>query len=581
MEHCASLEEALPAYQRSSHPLIVVEIQPDATDALRQLRATVDTDQSLLLALVQPDQPGAMQAALQTGVDELLDRLDDDVLDARLALIERRLAFRAEPKQMETALRESQRAMSTLVSNLPGMVYRCQNTPDWPFEFVSEGCRGLTGYPPSAFLNREHSFAELIHPDDRGAVWDQVQTALARQRPFTLTYRLATADGEERWVWEQGEGVFSPEGKLLALEGFMTDITARKRAEEQWRQETERAQIYLDVAGVMFIVVSSDQRVTLINQKGCEVLGYAEAEIVGKNWFDHFIPERMREPVKTIHHQLMRGVLEPVEYFENPVLTRNGEERLIAWRNTAIRDEEGKIMATLSSGIDITEKRRLEREILEISGREQRRIGQELHDGLGSHLTGLALMCRSLARRLDRGKAIEKEEMEEIAHLVKEGSQQARLLARGLNPVKLADQGLQAALQELALNLQKLSGTSVSFESDAEIPRQHSETTLHLYRIAQEAVNNALKHARAQHIWIRLSYKEHQITLAVRDDGVGLPDTLADAEGMGRRVMQYRARMIGAAFRLHNAPDGGTVATCVLPLGETNLAATKATVQTP
>ena len=130
-------------------------------------------------------------------------------------------------------VRETQRAMETLLSNLPGMAYRCRNDAAWTMEFVSEGCAELTGHPPADLVgNAKLAFSELIHPEDRQTVWDQTQAAVEGRRPFQLLYRIATAAGAEKWVWEQGRGVFGPDGELLALEGFIADISARKRAEE-------------------------------------------------------------------------------------------------------------------------------------------------------------------------------------------------------------------------------------------------------------------------------------------------------------------------------------------------------------
>jgi PAS domain S-box-containing protein len=135
------------------------------------------------------------------------------------------------------AVRESARRLSTLMGNLPGMAYRCRNDRDWTMEFISQGCRSLTGYEPAELIgNRVRSYNELIHPDDRQVLWDQVQQALAERRPFRLIYRIRTAAGAEKWVWEQGLGVFSPSGELLALEGFITDITERRQAEEILRR---------------------------------------------------------------------------------------------------------------------------------------------------------------------------------------------------------------------------------------------------------------------------------------------------------------------------------------------------------
>jgi PAS domain S-box-containing protein len=136
------------------------------------------------------------------------------------------------------------------------------------------------------------------------------------------------------------------------------EITERKQAQEELRKEKEKAQQYLDIAGVIMVVLNADQTVALINKKGCEILGYSCEEIIGKNWIDHFIPENYREQVKTVFLKLIAGVVESVEYFENPLLTKSGEERLIAWHNANIKDQQGRIAGTLSSGEDITESKR-------------------------------------------------------------------------------------------------------------------------------------------------------------------------------------------------------------------------------
>ncbi|HAA27649.1 MAG TPA: hypothetical protein DCE56_08225, partial [Cyanobacteria bacterium UBA8553] len=137
-------------------------------------------------------------------------------------------------KQVREALYESQRTLSTLMSNLPGMVYRCRNDRDWTMEFISEGCFNLTGYYPADLIeNQKISFHEIIYPDDREGVSNEVQAALQQNRPYQLEYRITTATGEHKWVEEQGCGIFSSTGELLALEGFITDITEQKRSDEE------------------------------------------------------------------------------------------------------------------------------------------------------------------------------------------------------------------------------------------------------------------------------------------------------------------------------------------------------------
>ena len=140
-------------------------------------------------------------------------------------------------KQAEQELQESQRSLSTLFSNLPGMVYRCRNDREWTLEFVSEGCRELTGYEPSDLLeNARVSMGRLIHPADRDAVWNTVQDALSKREPFEATYRISTAEGQERWLWERGRGIFAADGELEAIEGFASDLSERRLLEDQLRQ---------------------------------------------------------------------------------------------------------------------------------------------------------------------------------------------------------------------------------------------------------------------------------------------------------------------------------------------------------
>jgi PAS domain S-box-containing protein len=136
-------------------------------------------------------------------------------------------------KQAQEALHESQRTLSTLMSNLPGMAYRCRHDRDWTMEFVSEGCFSLTGYHPVDFIHSPTiSLSAIIYPNDRDRLWHEVQAALQQNRPYQLEYRITTAIGEQKWVWEQGRGILSATGDVLALEGFITDITEHKRAAE-------------------------------------------------------------------------------------------------------------------------------------------------------------------------------------------------------------------------------------------------------------------------------------------------------------------------------------------------------------
>ena len=165
--------------------------------------------------------------------------------------------------------------------------------------------------------------------------------------------------------------------KDLPVKKARINITMSKYINEALVKERNIAQNYLDIAGVIFVVINARQKVTLINKKGCTILGYTEKDIIGKNWFDNFVPVSTRDKVKKAFVKLMSGKIKPVEYFEDPVLTKSGAERIIAWHNTVIKDDEGEIVGTLSSGEDVTERREAE-EILLNSLKDSRQRQAEI-----------------------------------------------------------------------------------------------------------------------------------------------------------------------------------------------------------
>lgn len=182
----------------------------------------------------------AVECIKRGAIDYVLkDRLARLPVAVRGALEKK--VLRLEHRRSDTALRESERAIATLMNKLPGMAYRCRNDRNWTMEFVSEGCFDVTGYHPTDLIqNTKRSYAELIHPDDQEFVRDDVEAAVQKRQPFLLVYRIITAAGEEKWVWGQGQGVFSPAGELVALEGFIADITERKRAEAALYESNRR-----------------------------------------------------------------------------------------------------------------------------------------------------------------------------------------------------------------------------------------------------------------------------------------------------------------------------------------------------
>ncbi len=204
----------------------------------------------------------------------------------------------------------------------------------------------------------------------------------------------------------------------------------------------------------------------------------------------------------------------------------------------------------------------LEQEILNISESEQRRLGRDLHDDLGQQLAGIEFLAQSLVSRLDGISGPAAVQAREIARTARRTMVRARELARGLWPIDLDTDGLMSALRELAARTKKLFRIDCRFRCEKPVLVHDHEVSVHLYRIAQEAISNAIKHGKARRIDIGLAMSRDRIMLAVSDNGIGLPVKRHNKGGLGLRVMQYRAGMIDASLVVQRKEDGGTTFAC-------------------
>ncbi len=278
------------------------------------------------------------------------------------------------------------------------------------------------------------------------------------------------------------------------------------------------------------------------------------AMLVGKNFLGLLPPQLAHHAMHTVEEAVNTGVTQSFGC-HHLVL---GNPCDFEVRVAKCRAEE--VVALVR---DVTDRKLLEKEILEISNREQQRIGQDLHDSLGQHLTGISFLSKALQRKLVAQSRPEAEEAGEISRLVIQALAQTRNLARGLFPAELETQGLTAALRELVGNVEKLFGVQCRLDCDETLLIQDPTLSSHLFRIAQEAINNSMKHGKAKAVSICLTRDGERITLCVRDNGAGLPPEAQRSRGLGLRIMQYRANKIGAALQIAPHADGGTAVTCV------------------
>lgn len=242
---------------------------------------------------------------------------------------------------------------------------------------------------------------------------------------------------------------------------------------------------------------------------------------------------------------------------------------LVAFGGAALKDKHDAVRARIAL---LEHSQRLEREIIDISEREQRRIGRDLHDGLCQYFAAIGCGVASLrADLLRRNLPNEAALAEELTGLLNTGVVQARDLARGLVPVHMEEAGLAAALAELSQSVSRLQNIACRFECDHEVEMNQPSAATHLYRIAQEAINNASRHGRARLITVRLSATGEFGRLEVVDDGCGISGTVPDSGGLGLNIMSYRARLIGGHLTVAASPNGrGTLITCSFPRQERN-----------
>ena len=459
-----------------------------------------------------------------------------------------------------------------------------------------EALRALTDGGPLAFASPgggDATRAELAHG----------LAALVETAPPRL---LVAASPEPRADDDEDRAFFRDVAAVLRS-AFARAETERALRESEGRARSSEARAHAVLDTTVDGIITIDERgaIQSFNPAAERIFGYRAAEVVGQN-----VSALMPEPYRGHHDGYLRAYLE------------TGRRRIIGiGREVVGRRRDGSTFpmdlavsevvvpgVRLFTGIvrDISQRRTLEREVVRGIEEERRRLGHELHDELGQELSGIRLLTRDLARRLDAEASPLAGDVQELAALIRGADHKARSIARGLVLVNVDAEGLGAALDHLAAHAARLFGVPVAFESDGEPSAITGAAATHVYRIAQEAVTNAARHGRPSRIAVRLEWTPSGLRLSVVDDGVGIPGlrpgpTLApplrgaDAElpapelsdgqapgaelppagsptqrrGLGLQTMLYRARLMGGHLDLSPGDGGGTAVTLAIPLGYT------------
>jgi PAS domain S-box-containing protein len=278
------------------------------------------------------------------------------------------LRDRADPGYVRAALEKSEQRYRELVQHTGVVIVRFD--PTGVIRFANAFACRCFGYEPNESVGR--NIVGTVLPQTDSASGEEVRRRVVREfgeftdREMPHTRR----DGRVVWIRWNNHPICTPSGEVEEFLAVGSEFTEGKRVREALSRERDLAQSYFQIAGVMLLVLDRNGVIWMINKKGCEVLGWSEGEIVGKNWFDHFLPERIREQTRQYARDVYEGRLEFPAYHENPVITRSSEERLIAWHNTVLRAESGAVISTLSSGEDITERRKAEEALRAHANRE-------------------------------------------------------------------------------------------------------------------------------------------------------------------------------------------------------------------
>ncbi len=414
--------------------------------------------------------------------------------------------------------------------------------------------------------------------------------------PQACELRLAPKNGAPFWANVEAIATTSKEGAPV-FRIVISDITERKRAQEALkiahdglersvRERTDELQI------ANLALRESERRFRQMAENVREVFWLSDAqrsyayytspayeEIWGRSrqelarnpnaWLDAVHPEDRELANQTFRLIGESGVPGSCEY---RIIQPDGSLRWILDQGSPVRDETGQVYRMAGVARDITERKqaeaaltRLQEELLKISEREKQLIAQELHDGLCQHLSGTAIMGSLLYRHLAEKGSPEADNARQIGELLKIGVDEARNLAHGLHPVRAGGDGLEEALLQYAKTATNLFHIHCTFRYDKSIGVKSQEVATHLFRITQEAVNNAMKHGQASRVFITLKNSAQGLILTIRDNGVGIPEDRPISSGMGIQIMHHRAAVIHAEITIRRVGNRGTVVTCKLP----------------
>ncbi|MGZ8919912.1 MAG: PAS domain-containing sensor histidine kinase [Limisphaerales bacterium] len=369
--------------------------------------------------------------------------------------------------------------------------------------------------------------------------------------------------GGPRWVSVTYTPHVSARGEVEGMIVLVSDVTQRKEFEEAFKRESQFNATLLATTAALILVLDRNAGVVHVNRAFEMATGYEIGEIKGKSFFSMFLFPEEDSPVGGVFERLLKKKAQ--NHYINYIRKRDGGRVLIEWSNNVILDESGKVLFVVGTGVDITERRSLEKEILVVTDRERQRIGCDLHDGLGQELTALQFSMHTLQSEIREQAPKLEPVVAELSRRLRGAVRHSRIISHGLAPVGVDAEGLPVALRRLVKSASLLQKTRVEFQTEGSFVLQNPAISNQLFRIAQEALNNAVKHSQARKVRLLLEEKPGQWKLTVSDDGVGFRLDAHEESGLGLNILRYRAELIRAHLKIRSKPGKGTRVVCSVP----------------
>lgn len=492
-------------------------------------------------------------------------------------------------KLAEAALQAKEEQLRLITNHTPVMLVQCNL--DLRYTFANRAYANMLGLAPEEIIGKR--VVDVLGKKAFSLIRPKINQVL-RGRRIEYEEVVPYPNSGMRMV----NVIYVPDknarGQVTGWLASITDITDRRQIEDELQRERAFLRQVIDATPSMIFVKDRDGKFLLGNAALARSCGTTVEKLVGKTDADfRRTPEQIAHFKQMDQEVMSSGAAQRIP--EEEITQADGQVRWFSTGKVPLFNDAGACDKVLGVATDITDQRktqkeleqrvaertaelvtaneqltaqmeernRLENALLDISEQEQRRLGQDLHDGLCQSLSGLAFMARSLTKTLEAQNLLElAAEAARLADLIHQSVEQSRDIAKGLHPVVMDAEGLVSALHELAAR----SSGSIACRLRCEhmVPITNNGVALHLYRIAQEAVTNALKHSDARSITLSLRLRQDQLSLSVADDGCGLPDVIHASHGMGLRLMKYRAEVIGADFAIGRRKKHGTRMTCLL-----------------